>query len=195
MSLFTISGLRTEAQRLGVLSESFYAHELKKSVDESPLSQKFHIFMAHSILDAEIIHALKNEILNMGYSVYIDWDVDGQLDRSKVDKETAQLIRFRMQNCSCLFFATSDNSPHSKWMPWELGYFDALKRRVAILPVPNYLPADPNFYNGQEYLGLYPYVATELDTNNVQQLWILESPSKYTLLDIWLQGNEPQEHR
>lgn len=78
-------------------------------------------------------------------------------------------------------------------MPWELGYFDGIKRRVAILPIAN-VPTYHNSYIGQEYLGLYPYVTTDLDTNNVQRLWIQESPSKYISLDGWLQGNEPKEH-
>jgi len=170
MALFSIPELKYEAQRLGVLSNSFYANELKKSATESSYDQRFHVFMSHSIRDAAVVFTLKTKIENMGYSVYIDWDVDGQLDHSRVDKETALLIRARMQNCSCLFFSTSDNSPNSKWMPWELGYFDALKGRVAILPLSNE-PTDLNFYNGQEYLGLYPYVTIGPNMEKENWLW------------------------
>ena len=40
-------------------------------------------------------------------------------------------------------------------MPWELGYFDALKQKVAILPLVN---KSDDEYKGQEYLGLYPCI-------------------------------------
>lgn len=184
MSLFSISGLRNDA-RLKVLQSLSAPYEY-------PPEHTFSIFMSHSILDADIIDLLKIEIETMRYSVYVDRYVDRQLDRSKVDKDTAQLLRNRMQKCSCLFFATSDNSTGSIWMPWELGYFDALKSKVAILPLSND-PTDLNFYNGQEYLGLYPYVTIGQDKYNEQRLWIQESLSKFISFDEWLQGAKPQE--
>jgi hypothetical protein len=42
-------------------------------------------------------------------------------------------------------------------MPWELGYFDGLRERVAVLPVVKTQGA----YVGNEYLGLYPTVEIE----------------------------------
>ena len=38
------------------------------------------------------------------------------------------MLRQRMDHCRFLLFATSKASPDSKWMPWELGYFDGLRR-------------------------------------------------------------------
>ncbi len=39
-------------------------------------------------------------------------------------------------------------------MPWELGYFDGLRRgHVGILPI---VQSPSAGFNGQEYLGLYP---------------------------------------
>jgi hypothetical protein len=59
-----------------------------------------------------------------------------------------------MGNCESLIFATSDASPASKWMPWELGYFDGRRpNRVAILPL---VESATHGFRGQEYLGLYP---------------------------------------
>jgi hypothetical protein len=40
-------------------------------------------------------------------------------------------------------------------MPWELGYFDALKRHVAIVPIVK--TSDASF-KGTEFVGLYPTV-------------------------------------
>lgn len=196
MSLFTATELKNEAQRyFGSSSPSYSVHALEKSAQDSPFSQRFDIFMSHSINDGEIIYGLKKRIERMGYTMYIDWDVDRHLDRSRVNKETAQLLKYRMQNSFCLFYATSDNSLHSIWMPWELGYFDGLGKRIAILPISYDVSADYDSYIGREYLGLYPYLTIAPDTTNIEQLWINESPSNYVWLNDWLDGKEPIEQR
>lgn len=43
-------------------------------------------------------------------------------------------------------------------MPWELGYFDAKKGRVGILPISNERTSDFLEYHGREFLGLHYYV-------------------------------------
>jgi hypothetical protein len=40
-------------------------------------------------------------------------------------------------------------------MPWELGYFDGLGGAISVLPI---VKAENEVFNGQEFLGLYPYV-------------------------------------
>ncbi len=60
----------------------------------------------------------------------------------------------RMNNCQALIYASSEASPSSKWMPWELGYFDGRKPgRVAIMPLAS---SAATGFKGQEYLELYP---------------------------------------
>ena len=133
-------------------------------------------------------------IEEVGFTTYVDWIVDKQLDRSKVTKETARVLRLRMHRCNSLFFVTSDSSSDSKWMPWELGYFDGFKQRVAILPILQQ-PVSTNSYNGQEYLGLYPYVTkdTVQGTNNTT-LWVHESSTRYVSFKSWLGGKIPSDH-
>ena len=131
----------------------------------------------------------------MGFTTYVDWIEDKQLDRSRVNQETAKILRSRMRRCRSLFFITSENSPSSKWMPWELGYFDALKQKVAILPI---LQQDisTDTYSGQEYLGLYPYITKDRPINsNLMTLWIHESSEKYVSFRSWLEGKNPSIHK
>ena len=90
----------------------------------------------------------------MGQKVYVDWVVDPQLPRDSVTKETAKTLRDRMKQSSKLLYLATDNASSSKWMPWELGYFDGLKSgNVAILPL---VDSAYSSFQGQEYLGLYP---------------------------------------
>jgi len=115
----------------------------------------FDIFMSHSYEDAEIIAGAKLIIeQNSGLTVYVDWIEDAQADRSRVTPGTADMLRQRMNHCRFLLYATSRSSPNSKWMPWELGYFDGLKGgSVGILPI---VQSTDDSFKGQEYLGLYP---------------------------------------
>lgn len=117
---------------------------------------RYDVFLSHCFKDADIILGVKALLEATGLSVYVDWIEDQGLDRGNVTPRTAAVLRERMQASLSMIFATSEASPSSKWMPWELGYFDGIRQaRIAILP----LVATPGgAFNGQEYLGLYPTV-------------------------------------
>lgn len=150
--------------------------------------------MSHSFWDAKEILALKIDIETMGFPVYVDWVEDLQLDRSKVTKETADLLRARMKTCRSLFFATSKTSAESRWMPWELGYFDGIKNMVAILPVLD-VDQTTDQYKGQEYLGLYPYVTKDKNQSTGEETpWIHEDEKTYVSFREWSQGMKPKRH-
>lgn len=81
------------------------------------------------------------------------------MDRSNVNANTANWLRSRMQSCNGLAYVSTTNISHSKWCPWELGYVDGNKNgRCAILPI---VKTSGESFNGQEYLGLYPYIDWE----------------------------------
>ncbi|MFC5194790.1 MULTISPECIES: toll/interleukin-1 receptor domain-containing protein [Flavobacteriaceae] len=153
------------------------------------INKEYDIFLSHSYLDKEEIASLKIYLEDFGFSVYVDWIDDFQLNRNSVTKETAERIRYRMQNCKSLVYAFSRNSSLSKWMPWELGYFDGIKGRVAVLPISDY---ESDSFNGTEYLGIYPYITQNniANTDNIK-LWIRESLNKYVMMDYWLKGTDP----
>ena len=61
-----------------------------------------------------------------------------------------------MKQSRSLIFLTTKSSVSSRWMPWELGYFDGFNSNVAILPVvPEGGALD---FDREEYLQLYPKV-------------------------------------
>ena len=176
------------------------ASELEEGAKSTPMNQDFDVFLSHSYADAKSSQALAAEDLlglkckleeDFGLSVYVDWVVDRTLDRSTVDVRTASVLKARMDHCRCLLYATSEQAEKSKWMPWELGYFDGKKGRVAILPV---VSSTTSSFKGQDYLSLYPYV-DEAKPKNVCEaiLWVNEAPNKYVALAAWLKGNNPVE--
>ena len=127
----------------------------------TPDSTDFDVFLSHSYEDAETIAGVARLLEADALSVYVDWAVDRQLDRSVVTPDTAQLLRTRMDHCYFLLFVSSSASPKSKWMPWELGYFDGRHQgRIGILPI---VERAGHGFQGQEYLEIYPsYEIVEL---------------------------------
>jgi hypothetical protein len=148
----TVAQARRESRSVWA-NRSLAESELRKSASASRYDT-FDIFMSHSYEDAEVIAGIKRLIEREGLSVYIDWIEDAQADRSQVTASTADLLRRRMKQCRFLLYASSNTSPDSKWMPWELGYFDGIKpNQVGVLPI---VQSEDERFIGQEYLGLYP---------------------------------------
>lgn len=138
---------------------------LREAVETAPVSATFDVFLCHSIRDAELVQGAKTILEGEGLSVYVDWIVDPQMDRSAVTSDTAARLRTRLKHSRSLLYLFSQNSKRSRWMPWELGFFDGRDGAVGVLPV---VPDAGGLDFGQEeYLGLYPKVELQ-DTG----LWV-----------------------
>ena len=175
----------------------FYDIARRKAEFAKGHKRNYDIFLCHSSLDAKTILVLREYFSSFNLTTYIDWYDDIQLDRSKVNRETADVLRDRMRSSDCLLYASSDNSPSSKWMPWECGYFDGIKSKVAICPISESATQSlTNQYNGVEYLDLYPYLATKATKGLLSKptLYIHESPTKYVSFQEWLKGQKPKPH-
>jgi Thoeris protein ThsB, TIR-like domain len=87
------------------------------------------VFISHKSDDAEKAKQLKAHIVDrFQMSCFIDAD-DEELKRIQqakpVDyKKLTDRIRENLRTCRCLIFAYSTKSRDSRWMPWELGFFD-----------------------------------------------------------------------
>ncbi|MDM1270953.1 toll/interleukin-1 receptor domain-containing protein [Acinetobacter indicus] len=156
MRFFTFSEMKAyaenETSRFNISMESYFNESIKQQNKQN----NFDIFLSHSSKDQTLILGIKKFIEESGYSVYIDWVDDPQLDRANVNTKTADVLRTRMRQSKFLVYVDSNNATTSKWMPWELGYFDGFKpKKIGILPIKN---KTEDTYIGQEYLGLYPVI-------------------------------------
>ncbi|MCK5833983.1 toll/interleukin-1 receptor domain-containing protein [bacterium] len=192
MAFFTKSYLSSIRKSMGMTKLA----SLEKSLEDelrSPRSS-YDIFLSHSRGDSAQVIALKEELENRyDFSTYVDWIEDpfSRINGRNISKENAKMLRDRMAKCKSLVYVHSVNSETSKWMPWETGYFDSLKNRVAILPILK----DNGSFRGQEYLGLYPYITYEKGDNGSIYLWVNNSPSEYIEFNRWLKGKEPYKHQ
>ena len=153
--------------------------QLLKEIYNSQLEQKksFDIFLSHSVSDENELLKLKTMINAMGLSVYIDWVNDkDKLKRDLVCKETAQVIIERLKVCNTLLYVLTERCLLSKWSPWELGYFTALKKKICVY-TPKIVASEI-----PEYLDIYPKL---LKTNN--KLVIVNNEQCIDFLQ-WLKG-------
>lgn len=161
-----------------ILRESVLAYSGEKIYD---------MFVSHSAKDAELILGVKSIFEDLGYSPYVDWIDDPHLDRNNVTSKTADVLRNRMRSSKSLMYVTTSNSDSSRWMPWECGYFDGFRQKVAIVPVLE--PASSEFL-GLEYLGLYPYCEKAKGMDGIERLYVQKDKSIYTTFDNWVKNKE-----
>ncbi|RZJ89585.1 MAG: toll/interleukin-1 receptor domain-containing protein [Chryseobacterium sp.] len=187
MALYTSNYLKNLSRRKTVQFSTQILNESKKS------HSGFDIFVSHSFLDKDEVEGLYIELTSQGYSVYVDWIIDPQLDRNNVTKKTASLIRERLKSSKTLLLAISVNASVSKWMPWELGYVDGNTNRCAILPVSK-TSYTPNHYTGVEYLSLYPFIKKVETVGMGEKLFVIEESLKYIIFDDWFsKGQQPHD--
>lgn len=156
MAFLTLQEVRNKARsKTSTGLESREALNRQFQFDSINLDKTYDIFLSHAFLDAEAIYGLKITLEEAGFSVYVDWYEDSHLDRGKITKKTAEIIRKRMKSCKSLIYAITENSGDSKWMVWELGYFDGFRGKVAILGLTE---NSGDSFKSQEFLELYPFV-------------------------------------
>jgi hypothetical protein len=139
-------------------------------------SEKFHytgktydVFLSHSSKDTDLVLGVRAILEEQGKSVYVDWLDDAGMDRTKVTRENADMLRSRMKACSSLIFMATENASTSKWVPWELGYFDGYRENsIAILPL---VEDWQTSFEGQEYLALYPIIE-QVQGSQAPQLYV-----------------------
>ena len=160
---------------------------LREAIRASSTVETFDVFLSHCSEDSEIVLGIREILVGLGLAVYVDWIDDPQLDRGNVTAENADMLRRRMRSSKSLIFLTTKNSVSSRWMPWELGYFDGLRTGfIGILPIVDYAGAT---YSGQEYLGLYPLVERLPLTGGGSRFCVVERARKgYRFLDEFARG-------
>ncbi len=197
MALFTEQQIRAryESEKRSRLIKGYRYFSASEALNEGRItdsSKMYDIFLSHSSKDKELIAGLKYLLNDMGYSVYVDWN-DEKLDPNNVTPETAAVLRERMKQCKSLIYAFSENASNSKWMPWELGYFDALKKsRVAVLPISQTAKYS---YKGSEFVGLY-YVVQIAKSKETQKddIWVYNG-TDYVNYRYWFEIlKEPYKH-
>lgn len=80
---------------------------------------------------------LPSPMLNsQGINVYIDWVNDrDQLRTELTNKDTAKVIIERIKACKAMMYIHTEAGSASQWTPWELGYADAIDKKICVLQI------------------------------------------------------------
>lgn len=131
-------------------------NDLIHSIYNSQLEQmkKYDLFLSHSSFDSELLLSLKLILNHCHVNVYVDWVSDrNALKRELTNANTAKTIIERLKSSKALLYIHTEASQNSKWAPWELGFFHALKRKICIY--------NPNNIEKAPYLDIYPTTVLE----------------------------------
>jgi hypothetical protein len=112
----------------------------------------YDVFLSHAATDIREVDEVRSLLRDAGFRVYCDKYDDPTLDRSHVSAATADCLRKRMRSCNAMVYVVTRNASISKWMPWELGFFDGVRGKVLIYPVEKTALAAAR---QQEYLSLF----------------------------------------
>lgn len=130
--------------------------DLIHSIYNSQLEQmkKYDLFLSHSSFDSELLLSLKSVLNHCNINVYVDWVSDrNALKRELTNANTAKTIIERLKSSKALLYIHTQASQNSKWTPWELGFFHALKGKICIY--------NPNNIEKAPYLDIYPTAILE----------------------------------
>ena len=96
------------------------------------IAVNYDIFLSHSSADGDLVARIRSELADLEYSVFLDSEALPELKPEQVTRDTAQALRDAMRKCSSLLYLISEQSAESRWMPWELGFFDGFSGRVFV---------------------------------------------------------------
>ena len=140
----------------------------------------YDVFLSHAIRDRTLVLGVKSRLELKDLSVYVDWIDDADFDRTEVTEKNARRLRRRLRRCRSLIYLATNNASKSKWMPWELGYFNGRnKGLIGVLPV---LDDPDEAFEGQEFLGLYPVIKALNTRAGRVRLFVTETATDPILL-------------
>ncbi|XUW93524.1 toll/interleukin-1 receptor domain-containing protein (plasmid) [Burkholderia sp. M6-3] len=179
MPLLNERDIRDRAKRR-IDAENLAAHECLNRI-RSQLRKRYDVFLSQTMRDAEIVLGVYDYLEQQGYTVFCDWIDAPESDRAAVTSANAAAVREAMRASDTMLFIDTNGAAQSRWMCWELGWFDAAKGHVAILPV---VSEATDYYHGREFLGLYPYVRIDIEGD----LEIVRPPAKSLSGVTWLES-------
>ena len=69
-----------------------------------------------------------------GLTVYVDWIEDrNALKRELTSVDTAKALTERIKQSRAILYVLTNTSIASVWTPWELGFAQALRKKICVL--------------------------------------------------------------
>jgi hypothetical protein len=143
-------------------------------------------FLAHSSQDKEFLPAVIEILSNHGANVYIDKE-DERLPEQTSPKSAA-ILRDTIAGCRKFVALVTPRSKLSKWIPWELGLGDGIRKVDNVTLFPSAESVAEMTWAEQEYLGLYQRIVWGTFKGSDEPHWIAYShvENKGVKLSKWI---------
>lgn len=149
--------------------------EIYQSEYNLEANKVFDVFLSHSSKDYERIIQIKAMLNRQGLTIYVDWIEDrNALKRELTSTDTAKALTERIKQSRAILYVLTSTSIASVWTPWELGFAQALRKKICVLQLEEMVKAP-------EYLDLYE--KTELNDN---RLFAIQRDGTRLPLEAWL---------
>ena len=137
-------------------------------------NKRFDVFLSHSSLDKNNIFKMKTLLNSKGLSVYVDWIEDKEsLKRELTNADTARVLIERIKKSKTIIYIKTRNSSQSLWTPWELGYAQAIGKKICVLEM-EHTPNTPQYldiYDKADLRGEDIIVENHNETQSIEN-WI-----------------------
>jgi TIR domain len=128
-------------------------------------------FLTRSSKDKEFLPAIIEILTNHGASVYIDKE-DERLPE-QTSPESAAILRDTIATCRKFVVFVTPQSKASKWIPWELGLGDGIRKVENVTLFPSADAVAEMTWAEQEYLGLYQRIVWGNFEGKANPEWIV----------------------
>jgi hypothetical protein len=179
----TFEQLRKESNL--ILNESD-TESFKRIIAKSEKNEGKNVFLSHSSKDIKHLPYVISFLEKYGSTVYID-----KLDKylpSSTNHQTAVELKKRITDIDKFILFATENSKDSKWMPWELGIADGIKKFYDIAILPSVENRFEETWAEQEYLSIYKKIVWGSIKGGHGEDWIVRDFQKKeaTYLNEWL---------
>jgi len=186
VSTFSIADIKSRA-KLNYRATGRDKSALDDFVESHTGKSQFDFYVSPSNVETELIIGTALSLEDCGYSVCLDGYREHDSTDRRITQERGKELRSVMERCLGMIILTTSAKSDSIWLPWECGFFEGKKSRIAVLPI---TPANSDIYRGEGYLGLYPFITRYQTQNQKTQLVVKFGTKVYCTLSNWLAGGE-----
>ena len=146
----------------------------ESSPEELEKLKKFDIFMSHNSLDKQEIIKIRKLLNKDKLVAYIDWSSDKfDLRHEWCNATTSHVIKERIKQSKCIMICMTKKLLKSQWCPWEIGYADAIGKKICIYKLED-ISYIPQFFDS--------YYEVKIIDNE----FIVEQDNKKVKLNDWI---------
>lgn len=151
---------------------------LRLRVDRLERLKRYDVFVSHNSKNEKQVVNFYKELNKKGLVAYIDWVNDKfDLKRKWCNATTAEIIKERIRQSNFVVLYITPEILDSQWCAWELGYADALKKKICLYLDGIEMKRIPQFY------WTYPIMDFS------QQVFIVKDQNKIDIKQ-WLSGKD-----